>query len=126
MVLNLLDNAVRYGPGGQTILVEGKREGGVVRIAVEDEGPGVPMTDRDRIFEPFRRGDHSIGTVVVGSGIGLSVVREIVDAHGGSVWVEDAPGGGARFVFELPELKTARAPHFAQSPDRPVRRPDVA
>lgn len=113
VLLNLLDNAVRYGPTGQTIRVSATRVGDRVRIAVDDEGPGVHPEERERIFEPFQRGERSVGTVVVGSGIGLAVVREIVWAHDGHVWVEDAPGGGARFVFELPALHTALPDHFS-------------
>jgi signal transduction histidine kinase len=109
VVLNLLDNAIRYGPPGQVVRVRGERSSSSVRISVDDEGPGVARADRERIFEPFLRGEQTIGSVVVGSGIGLAVVREIVAAHGGEAWVEDAPSGGARFVVELPALHTARA-----------------
>lgn len=112
VVLNLLDNAVRYGPAGQTIQVTGTRSAAGVRVSVEDQGPGVPTTDRERIFEPFKRGDPSIGTVVVGSGIGLSVVREIITAHKGRTWVDSGSGGGARFNFELPLLNSARLEQF--------------
>lgn len=112
ILLNFLDNAVRYGAAGQTVRITSGRVGDGVRIAVEDEGPGVPEAERDRIFEPFQRGERSVGTVVVGSGIGLSVVRDLVDAHDGRAWVEDAPGGGARFVVELPALHTAESRHF--------------
>ena len=110
VLLNLLDNAVRYGPSGQVIRVSGRRGAGWVELAVEDEGPGVPVADRERIFEPFLRGDHTLGTVVVGSGIGLSVVKGIVEAQGGRVWVEDrGDAAGARFVFRLPALRGANA-----------------
>jgi len=115
VLLNYLDNAVRYGPAGQTVRVVGKADGEVVRLAVEDEGPGVPIHERDAVFEPFRRGRGAVGTVVSGSGIGLSVVRQIATASGGQAWVEDAPGGGARFVFELPALHTARPAHFPEN-----------
>lgn len=111
VLLNLLDNAVRYGPTGQTIVVAGDTTRDTVEVSVEDDGPGVPLQDRERIFEPFLRGDHTLGTVVVGSGIGLSVVKGIIEAHGGSVWVE-APrrGSGARFVFRLPRLGSVPGP----------------
>jgi signal transduction histidine kinase len=112
VVLNLLDNAIRYGPPGQVVRVRGERSGSAVRISVDDQGPGVARSDRERIFEPFLRGEQTLGSVVVGSGIGLAVVREIVAAHEGEVWVEDAPGGGARFVVELPALHTACADDF--------------
>lgn len=102
VLLNLLDNAVKYGPAGQTITIRGSRARTAVHIAVEDQGPGVPPAERDLIWDPFRRGASATGSVATGSGIGLSVVREIVLAHRGRAWVEEVPGGGARFVVELP------------------------
>lgn len=102
VLVNLLDNALKYGPPGQRVTVRGEVEGGTARIEVEDEGPGVPVRERERIWEPFRRGSGSADRAVGGSGIGLAVVREIVGRHGGESWVEDGEGGGARFVVTLP------------------------
>ncbi|MGH7573598.1 MAG: sensor histidine kinase [Longimicrobiales bacterium] len=104
VILNLLDNAVRYGRAGQTVRIGGGRVRDRIRITVDDQGPGVPSSERERIFEPFRRGSTGVHAVVAGSGIGLSVVRDIVRAHEGRVWVEDARGGGARFIVELPAI----------------------
>jgi signal transduction histidine kinase len=116
VLLNLLDNAVKYGPEGQTVRVTARGRDGTVLLAVEDEGPGIPEGERRAVFEPFRRGRDSLGGVVTGSGIGLSVVREIVAAHDGRVRVEDPEGGrGARFVVEVPRLRTV--------PDERLRRP---
>ncbi len=102
VLINLLDNAIKYGPPGQTLTVRGELEGGRVRIEVEDEGSGVPVRERERIWEPFRRGSGVAERAVGGSGIGLAVVREIVRRHGGDAWVEDGAGGGARFVVTVP------------------------
>jgi signal transduction histidine kinase len=103
VLLNLLDNAVKYGPPGQTVRVRLARAGEAVSIAVEDEGAGVPVAEREAVWEPFRRGASAHARAVGGSGIGLSVVRDIVARHGGRAWVEDvAAGGGARFVVLLP------------------------
>jgi signal transduction histidine kinase len=102
VVLNLLDNAVKYGRAGQTVRVSSAVVSGRIRLAVEDEGPGVDPRERETIWEPFRRGAHAVGSVAVGSGIGLAVVRELVAWHEGRAWVEAAAGGGARFVVELP------------------------
>jgi len=102
VILNLLDNAVKYGPQGQTVRVATAAVADGVRVLVEDEGPGIRPHERHTIWEPFRRGEHAIGSVAVGSGIGLAVVREIVEWHEGLSWVEDAPRGGARFVVHLP------------------------
>ncbi|HEX2079559.1 MAG TPA: HAMP domain-containing sensor histidine kinase [Longimicrobium sp.] len=102
VLLNFLENAVKYGPAGQTIVAAAARQGGTVRVWVEDEGPGIPPARRERIWEPYYRLDREIDRVVGGSGIGLSVVRDLVARHGGRTWVEDAPSGGARFVAEFP------------------------
>ena len=78
-----------------------------IRLAVEDAGPGVSAEDRDRIFEPFVRGRAAgrRGTAD-GTGLGLALASEQVRLNGGSVWVEERPGGGARFVVDLPETST--------------------
>jgi signal transduction histidine kinase len=102
MLVNLLDNAVKYGPRGQTVRVGARRENGVVRIRVSDEGPGVPASDRGRVWEPYHRLERDANGPVGGSGIGLAVVRELTLRQGGAVTVEDAAGGGAEFVIELP------------------------
>jgi signal transduction histidine kinase len=102
VMLNLLDNAIKYGPAGQTVTLEAAAAGDLVRIAVEDEGPGVDPPERAAIWEPFRRGARALGSASAGSGIGLSVVREIVEWHEGTARVESGAGGGARFVVELP------------------------
>lgn len=99
IVLNLLDNAIKYGPDGQTVRVSTSVIGDEVRIAVADEGPGVPESERERIWRPFVRGAG--GAHRGGSGIGLAIVRDIVESHGGRVWIESS-SGGARFVVALP------------------------
>jgi signal transduction histidine kinase len=99
IVVNLLDNALKYGPAGQTVHIELERTGAVARLVVRDEGPGVKPADRRRMWQPFvRLGDK--GTTG-GSGIGLSVVRNLVELHDGTIAIDDAPGGGARFTIEL-------------------------
>ncbi len=102
MLLNLVDNALKYGPAGQTVTVAMEAAGGWVRIRVDDQGPGIPVAERRRIWEPYRRLARDTEGAVGGSGIGLAVVAELVELHGGRAGVEDAPGGGARFVLELP------------------------
>jgi signal transduction histidine kinase len=99
--LNLLDNAVKYGPEGQTVTVRVVRGGDEVVMSVDDEGPGIPAADRRRVFEPFERLDRRGAPKTSGAGIGLTVVRDLVVAHAGRVWVEDAPGGGARVAIAL-------------------------
>ncbi|HVF33213.1 MAG TPA: HAMP domain-containing sensor histidine kinase [Acidimicrobiales bacterium] len=102
VVANLVENAAAYGGGAVRVDVE--RVDGSVRLLVDDEGPGVPMSERTKVFDRFFRGSASgrrgAGR---GSGLGLALVAEHVRLHGGRVWVEDGPGGfGARFVVELP------------------------
>jgi signal transduction histidine kinase len=102
ILLNLLDNAVKYGPLGQTVTITLRRTGEHARIIVDDQGPGIPAEHRDRIWEPYQRLDSAVSAAVAGSGIGLAVVAQLVALHGGRAWVEAGPGRGARFVVELP------------------------
>ena len=102
ILLNLLDNAVKYGPAGQTITVSSEVVGDRARISVEDQGPGIPHTDRLRVWEPYVRLNRDAESATGGSGIGLSVVRELVTLHGGRTRAESSPSGGARVVIELP------------------------
>jgi two-component system sensor histidine kinase MtrB len=97
-VANLLDNAAQHAAGPVRIGVEGGAEW--VRILVEDAGPGVPGAEKERIFERFARG--SAARHRVGTGLGLALVAEHARLHGGRAWVEDRPGGGSRFIIELP------------------------
>lgn len=100
-VYNLLDNAVKYGPKGQTIGLSLERSKGRIRIVVDDEGPGVPEADRERIWDAYHRLRRDRDSAISGSGIGLAVVKEVINLHGGRVWTEQGPAGG-RFVVELP------------------------
>ena len=108
VLLNLLDNAVKYGPSGQTITAgTGVGADGRAQIWVDDQGVGIAARDKARIWEPFRRLDRAVEAGISGNGIGLAVVRELVLAQGGMVSVQDAPGGGARFLVTL-RCATAR------------------
>jgi signal transduction histidine kinase len=100
IVLNLLDNALKYGPAGQTITVTSTCERGAAVIAIEDQGPGVPLADTTRIWEPFYR-VASQTEASGGTGIGLAIVKQLVDLHHGRVQAERGTVG-ARFTIELP------------------------
>ncbi len=102
IVLNLLENAVKYGPPRQEVQLGASRANGRIQLWVDDEGPGIRTADRERIWEPFQRVAPDPGSALTGTGIGLSVVRDLVARHGGTTWVEDGRRGGARFVVELP------------------------
>jgi signal transduction histidine kinase len=103
MLLNLLDNAVKYGPAGQEIRIGATRDNGAARLWVDDRGPGIPSADRERVWERFWRLERDRGSAVAGSGIGLAVVRELAVLHHGRAWIDD-PGSdtGTRVVIELP------------------------
>lgn len=105
VIVNLLDNAVKYGPLGQTITVHVTMSGADAHVGVSDEGSGVPSGDRESIWRPFARAKTA--TDAAGSGIGLTIVRDVVTQNGGKAWVETAPGGGARFVVSVPASGTA-------------------
>jgi PAS domain S-box-containing protein len=101
IVENLLVNATKHTPPTATIWVGARRvENGVV-LLVEDDGPGVPMEERERLFEPFERGERSAPSP--GLGVGLSLVARFAEAHGGRAWVEDRAGGGASFRVLFPD-----------------------
>ncbi|HVF32764.1 MAG TPA: HAMP domain-containing sensor histidine kinase, partial [Acidimicrobiales bacterium] len=102
VLVNLVENAAAYG-GGATKVEVGRRNGHV-HVVVEDRGSGVPAAERTKVFERFFRGSAAGRRGAGGgSGLGLALVVEHVRLHGGTVWVEDGPGGlGARFVVELP------------------------
>jgi signal transduction histidine kinase len=129
ILLNLLDNAVKYGPIGQTVTITLRRASTFARIIVDDQGPGIPSEDRDRIWEPYQRLEGAVAGAVAGSGIGLAVVSQLVALHGGRAWAEDAPGRGARFVVELsgigpgePGIAGAVPPRAEPEPSVPASR----
>jgi signal transduction histidine kinase len=103
VVANLLDNAERHGRG--LVRVGVRAEDGTAHIEVDDAGPGVPADDRERIFERFARGSPADRDATDhGAGLGLALVHQHVRRHDGRAWVQDRPGGGARFVIEIPEV----------------------
>jgi signal transduction histidine kinase len=102
ILLNLLDNAVKYGPAGQDVRITLSSASEEMRLTVEDEGPGIPDRDRERVWQRFVRLDRDRETSVAGAGIGLSVVRDLVSLHGGRAWIETGAGGGCRFAVSVP------------------------
>jgi len=102
-IVNLVDNALKYGSPGQRVHLAANRVStGAVRLVVDDEGPGIPAEERERVFEPYQRLDRDQTSERTGTGLGLSVVRQIIVACSGRVWIEDAPTGrGTRVVIEL-------------------------
>jgi signal transduction histidine kinase len=106
IVLNLLDNAVKYGRHGQTIALRLSTSGDVISIQVDDEGKGIPVSERSQIWERFWRGSDARRSNIAGTGVGLSIVRDLVGLHGGRVRIGDAAPQGTRMVIELPARST--------------------
>src|SRR5581483_1247330 len=100
VLMNLLDNAIKSSPVESPIELDVAADGGVARITVTDHGAGLAADELERVFEKFVRGRGRSG----GVGLGLYVSRQIVEAHGGRIWADNAPGGGAVFVFTLPVM----------------------
>lgn len=101
-VNNLVSNAIKYSPNGGEIHLGAHREDDGVIIMVRDEGIGIPQKAQEKIFERFYRVDNSDRRAIGGTGLGLTLVREIVTAHGGRIWVESEPGRGSTFFVSLP------------------------
>jgi PAS domain S-box-containing protein len=102
---NLLGNAMKYSPPGEPVVVEAQRNGRTVTISVTDRGPGVLPKDMEHLFEKFNTGSANKEQ---GLGLGLYVARQVVEAHGGKIWCEEASGGGASFRFTLPVQRSYR------------------
>ena len=102
LLLVLLDNAFAHSPPGGIVGVATDHAGGSARIVVCDQGPGVARSERERIFEPFARSAGARARDSGGTGLGLAIAKEIAERHQGSIAVDDAPGGGARFVVAIP------------------------
>ncbi|HWX83454.1 MAG TPA: ATP-binding protein [Xanthobacteraceae bacterium] len=122
---NLLSNAIKYSPRGGDISVDAAMVDDEVIVGVADHGIGIPATDLDRLFERYHRGSNVSG--IVGTGVGLYLVKMVVDMHGGAVTVESREGDGARFTIRLPRKPAAaaeaaaiaEAPSIADPPDVP-------
>ncbi len=98
VLINLLENAIKYTPPGSPIDISGRGDDNMLTISIADRGPGLPPGDEEQIFDKFYRGESAQG----GVGLGLSICRAIIAAHGGRIWAANRPGGGAIFTFTLP------------------------
>lgn len=107
VLTNLIDNAIKYGRAGGRVAVGGRIvDRGRVEITVADDGPGIPLEAKTRIFERFYRADKARSREQGGTGLGLAIVKNVVQAHGGDVRVESTPGAGTEFFITLPAAKT--------------------
>ncbi len=119
MVTNLVDNALKYTPGGGRVQLGLKRVGAMAQIAVEDNGIGIPATDTERIFERFYRVDQARSRG--GTGLGLAIVKHIAQAHHGSIRLDTALGKGSTFSVQIPFLPKAKMGRKASPrPDMPL------
>jgi signal transduction histidine kinase len=110
VLTNLLANAIKFSPpGGEVTVCGGSDAEGLVRLAVEDTGPGIAPTERERVFDKFYQVGRVEGERMPGSGLGLTIARHLVELHGGRIWVEDAASGGAAFVVLLPAASRVTA-----------------
>jgi signal transduction histidine kinase len=105
VLTNLLSNALKYGRG-QPVEVRVRRVGELARLEVRDHGPGIPLEEQPYVFERFKRVSSAVEKA--GFGLGLYIVRQLVEAHGGTTRVESVPGEGAAFIVELPLTPKAR------------------
>jgi signal transduction histidine kinase len=119
IVINLLDNAVKYGRKKQRVILGLEARDGMACLFVDDEGPGVPVADRKRIFERFQRLERDRQSAIAGTGIGLSVVHDLVTRHGGQCSVTTGDRGGAKFVVELPLSKGEEGARKEQPEESP-------
>lgn len=101
---NLMENAIRYGGGACAITVTGAGER--ARVFIDDNGPGIPASERELVFEPFYRRESSRNRETGGSGLGLAIAKQIVELHGGAIELADAPSGGLRVIVDLPKSKS--------------------
>jgi len=106
VLTNLISNALRYTPSGGHITLSAESFGPYVQVSVSDDGPGVPYEYQSKIFDKFVqvKSDKAVG----GSGLGLAICKEIVRAHGGTIWVDSIPGAGSKFTFSLPVVEWSK------------------
>jgi len=102
VLTNLLSNAIKYSPRGGLIRTGGWADDDWVYVYVADEGIGIPKSEQERIFERFYRAESPLSRRTEGAGLGLYLCKEVIEVHGGKIWVESAPGRGAKFIFKLP------------------------
>jgi signal transduction histidine kinase len=100
ILINLIENAIKYSPDGGIVTISAKQMDEVILVGIEDHGMGISKEDQTRLFKPFERLETVGG--IPGTGLGLTVCRRLVEAHGGKIWVESEPGNGATFFFILP------------------------
>ena len=110
VVSNLVNNAIKYSPEGGTVTISSRAEGGYALVTVADTGLGIPPDEIAHVFERFRRVRSGAAQSIAGTGLGLTIVKQIVEMHGGKIWVESAVGHGSAFHFTIPLAVETLAP----------------
>jgi len=105
VLLNLVDNSSKFTPDGSKLKIEAVREGEWCRVSVIDNGTGIKKEEQKWIFEPFCQLDNPLTKGKRGTGLGLTLVKQIIERYGGRIWVESEYGKGSRFIFTLPLAK---------------------
>lgn len=102
ILINLIENAIKYSPHGGKIVIKGKAEGDKVIISVADEGIGIPLRDQEQVFDRFFRVTGTSDKMIRGTGLGLYICKTLIEAHGGQIWLDSKLGKGSRVTFSLP------------------------
>jgi len=102
VLMNLIENAMKFSPRGGIITIKGETSGNELSVTIADEGIGIPLRDQERIFERFYKAEDSLANPIQGTGLGLYICKSIIEAHEGRIWVESETGKGSRFTFSLP------------------------
>jgi signal transduction histidine kinase len=113
VVSNLANNAVKYSPDGGTVTLSTRAEGGYALVSISDTGLGIPPEEIGHVFERFRRVRSGAAQAIPGTGLGLTIVKQIVEMHGGKIWVESAVGHGSAFHFTIPLAAEHATPQHA-------------
>lgn len=127
-VMAVVDNAAKYGCPGGEVRLTASDEGEGLRLEISDDGPGIPEADLDRVFERFYRPDKARSRAFGGAGLGLSIAKTVVEAHGGSIRAESRPGGGTKVSLLLPmsALEPRRDVHPEGAPPDRAKAPPTA
>src|SRR5262249_27203990 len=120
---NLVENAAKYSPAGSEITIAGTVTGGSLFMSVTDRGMGIDAAEAGLVFDKFYRGSQPPGKPTHGTGMGLSIARGIIEAHGGRIWVDSQVGSGSKFSFSIP-IESKRIGHVdADEPDETLSAP---
>jgi signal transduction histidine kinase len=108
IMYNLIGNAIKFTDDDGKIKIRAEINEKIIRISVIDTGIGISLKDQKKLFKPFSQIDSSISRKYEGTGLGLALVKELIESHGGKIWVESEPGKGSNFTFEIPIDQTGR------------------